>query len=147
MKYTNNTLSVGKKYFSALLIVLLFAFSSCNGGKKDDSNKKDAKTEVNSDDPDKIVDGIHVRTGFKDGEGVLVVANTCTVCHSSKLVIQNRMNKARWNETIKWMQETQGLWDLGENQKVIVDYLVKNYPITSKGRRERLRNIKWYDLK
>ena len=56
------------------------------------------------------------------------------------------MNKERWDATIRWMQETQNLWDLGENQEVIVNYLVKNYPVYSKGRRENLSQIEWYDL-
>jgi len=77
----------------------------------------------------------------------MTVVNNCTNCHSSKLVIQNRMNEDRWNATIKWMQETQNLWPLGDNQKIIVDYLVKNYPPVEKGRRASLTNINWYELK
>ena len=98
-------------------------------------------------DEDKIENGIHVRTGFIDDIGLMTVVNNCTNCHSSKLVIQNRMNKARWNATIMWMQETQNLWPLGDNQKIIVDYLVKNYPPIKKGRRENLTNTTWYELK
>ena len=98
-------------------------------------------------DEDKIENGIHVRTGLIDGEGLMTVINNCTNCHSSKLIIQNRMNTERWNETIKWMQETQNLWDLGKNQEIIVNYLVNNYPPKDKGRREILSNINWYKLK
>jgi len=74
------------------------------------------------------------------------VVNNCTSCHSSKLIIQNRMNTESWNATIKWMQETQNLWPLGKNQEVIVNYLVTNYPPKAKGRRENLSNIDWYEL-
>ncbi|MCK0191174.1 monoheme cytochrome C [Arenibacter sp. F20364] len=98
------------------------------------------------DDWDMIENGIHLRTGFKDGEGLMTVVNNCTNCHSAQLVIQNRMNEERWIETIRWMQKTQNLWDLGENEKVIVNYLVTNYPPKSKGRREALTNIEWYPL-
>ncbi len=56
------------------------------------------------------------------------------------------MNATRWNATIKWMQETQNLGDLGENQEVIVNYLVTNYPPKEIGRRENLNNIDWYEL-
>ena len=77
----------------------------------------------------------------------MIVVNNCTNCHSAKLVIQNRMNKERWNATIKWMQETQNLWDLGGNQEIIVNYLVSNYPPEEKGRRMNLSNIDWYALK
>jgi hypothetical protein len=99
------------------------------------------------DDFDKIENGIHVRTGFKDAEGLMTVVNNCTNCHSSRLVIQNRMNEERWIATIRWMQETQNLWDLGKNEAIIVNYLVTNYPPQKKGRREILRNISWYELK
>jgi hypothetical protein len=97
-------------------------------------------------DEDRIENGIHVRTGLVDAEGLMTVVNNCTNCHSSKLVTQNRMNTERWNATIKWMQETQNLWDLGRNQEVIVNYLVTNYPPKAKGRRAVLTEIDWYEL-
>lgn len=98
------------------------------------------------EDEDKIENGIHVRTGLIDADGLMTVVNNCTNCHSAKLVTQNRMNTERWNTTIKWMQETQNLWDLGENQKIIVNYLVTNYPPQAKGRRMNLTDIEWYEL-
>ena len=97
-------------------------------------------------DEDKIENDIHLHTGLKDAKGLMTVVNNCTNCHSAKLVIQNRMNKERWDATIRWMQETQNLWDLGDNQKVIVDYLVVNYPVMEKSRRENLTNISWYEI-
>lgn len=101
---------------------------------------------VPEEDYDKIENGIHLRTGFIDGEGLMETVNNCTNCHSSKLVIQNRMSKERWIATIRWMQKTQNLWDLGKNEEIIVDYLVKNYPVEKKGRRGALTNVEWYDL-
>jgi hypothetical protein len=98
------------------------------------------------DDFDKIENGIHVRTGLIEADGLMTVVNNCTNCHSAKLVTQNRMNAERWIATIKWMQETQNLWDLGKNEEIIVNYLVTNYPPKKKGRREVLSNIEWYDL-
>lgn len=98
------------------------------------------------EDEDKIENGIHIRTGFVEAKGLMTVVNNCTNCHSAQLVIQNRMNKERWIATIKWMQETQGLWDLGDNQEIIVNYLVTNYPPIDKGRRENLTNIVWYEI-
>ncbi|MDG2195037.1 MAG: monoheme cytochrome C [Polaribacter sp.] len=97
-------------------------------------------------DEDRIENGIHVRTGLIDAKGLMTVVTNCTNCHSAKLVTQNRMSAERWNATIKWMQETQNLWELGSNQKVIVEYLVANYPQKEKGRREHLMNINWYEL-
>jgi len=98
------------------------------------------------EDEDKIENGVHTRTGLVDAEGLMTVVNNCTNCHSAKLVTQNRMNAERWNETIKWMQKTQNLWDLGGNQEVIVNYLVANYPPIAKGRRMILKDIDWYKL-
>ncbi|MBT8244589.1 MAG: monoheme cytochrome C [Winogradskyella sp.] len=97
-------------------------------------------------DEDLIENGVHVRTGFIEAEGYTTVINNCTNCHSSKIVLQNRMSAERWNATIKWMQETQNLWDLGRNQEIIVNYLATNYPPIKKGRRMVLTNIEWYEL-
>lgn len=101
---------------------------------------------IEEEDSDRIENGIHVRTGLVDAEGLMTVVNNCTNCHSAKLVTQNRMNADRWHATIKWMQETQNLWDLGGNQEIIVNYLVSNYPPIAKGRRMTLTNIEWYEL-
>lgn len=111
------------------------------------SEPQASTTKVVEEDPNKIENGIHVRTGLVEAEGLMTVVNNCTSCHSSKLIIQNRMSAERWNATIRWMQETQNLGDLGENQQVIVNYLVTNYPPKIIGRRENLSNIDWYELK
>ena len=103
-------------------------------------------TEISEEDYDKIENGIHVRTGFVEGEGLMLVVNNCTNCHSAKLVTQNRMSKERWTATIRWMQETQNLWDLGKNEEPIVEYLATYYAPISKGRRQNLTTIEWYDL-
>jgi hypothetical protein len=110
------------------------------------SEPKTIATLPAKEDENRIENGIHVRTGFIEAEGLMTVVNNCTNCHSSKIILQNRMNTERWNSTIKWMQETQNLWDLGNNQEVIVNYLVTNYPPQAKGRRENLSNIDWYEL-
>ena len=99
-----------------------------------------------SEDPNKIVNGIHVRTGLVEGKGLMAVVNNCTNCHSAELVIQNRMNRERWISTIRWMQKTQNLWDLGDHEEEIIAYLVTNYPPIEKGRRVPLKNIDWYKL-
>lgn len=94
----------------------------------------------------KIENGIHVATGFLDGEGLTEVIQNCTNCHSAKLVTQNRMTKEGWVATIRWMQETQNLWDLGNQEEAIVNYLATNYAPQKKGRREVLTDIEWYSL-
>ena len=53
-----------------------------------------------------------------------VVEETCTPCHSAAIIAQNRMTRKRWDETITWMQNQQGLGDLSsETRHQILDYL------------------------
>ena len=53
-----------------------------------------------------------------------VVEATCTACHSAAIILQNRMSRKRWDETITWMQDEQGLMDLPPNTRnQILDYL------------------------
>jgi len=129
---------------SLLIVLFLWLFYKTYGTKKfvREADKPIETAAITTD----IVNGIHVRTGLKEGEGLMTVIGHCTACHSAQLIIQNRMNKEQWNATIRWMQETQNLWDLGDNQEVIVNYLVNNYPVVDKGRRENLKNIEWYIL-
>ena len=113
---------------------------------KTDAPQTELVTIPEEDDYDKVENGIHVRTGFIDAPGMMVTVQNCTNCHSAKLVMQNRMNEERWKSTIKWMQETQNLWDLGENEAVIINYLVTNYPPKKLGRRAVLTDIEWYQF-
>lgn len=93
-----------------------------------------------------VKNGIHLATGFKNDEGLQLVITNCTTCHSAKLVTQNRATKEGWISIIRWMQETQNLWDLGKNEATIVNYLAKHYAPEQKARREALKDIEWYDL-
>ena len=139
---TKKSRRIGFGFAIILLVVLLATYFFLIESNDKPEQIINVQTVSNSE----IVDGIHVRTGLKDGEGLMTVVANCTACHSAQLVIQNRMNKERWDATIRWMQETQNLWDLGDNQEVIVNYLVKNYPVNSKGRRSNLQDIEWYEL-
>jgi len=125
------------------VLMTYYVFDPNFSAFKDRTETATSLKEVNEDI---IENGIHVETGFVDAEGLMTVINNCTNCHSAKLVTQNRMSKEHWNATIRWMQETQNLWDLGLNQEIIVNYLVTNYPVEDTGRREKLTNITWYDL-
>ena len=132
-------------FFTFLIIIVLGFSIFLNEYYKEPIPEDYTITPVEVDE-DLIENGIHVRTGFVEDEGLMTVINNCTNCHSAKLVTQNRMSKERWIATIKWMQETQNLWDLGGNEEIIVNYLAKHYAPTKKGRREGLTNIEWYDL-
>lgn len=93
-----------------------------------------------------IVDGIDAETGLIADEHYQLVKTNCTACHSAKLVTQNRATRAGWESMIRWMQDTQKLWDLGSNEPLILDYLAKNYAPKKQGRRKNLENIEWYEL-
>ena len=131
---------------STVLILVGISAIYFYGPDESQEQLKEELQEQSEVDPELIENGMHVRTGLVAADGLQTVITNCTPCHSSKLIIQNRMGAEQWNATIRWMQKTQGLWDLGENQKVIVDYLVENYPPLEKGRRVPLTNIEWYAL-
>ena len=105
-----------------------------------------SKKELTDDDREKIVDGIHVLTGLKAAKGLEVVRANCTACHSAKLVTQNRASREGWEDMIDWMQATQGLWDLGDQEPIIVNYLAEHYGPQEIGRRANLEEIEWYVL-
>lgn len=135
-------------FFMAIATILVYVLIDPTLASFSSKNKEEyiAVTEVNDPDFDKIENGIHLRTGFVEDDGLMLVVNNCTNCHSAKLVTQNRMSKERWLATIRWMQETQNLWDLGKNEETIVNYLATNYAPTKKGRRQNLTEIEWYVL-
>ena len=93
-----------------------------------------------------IVDGIHVASGLVVDDGFIQVKATCLACHSAKLVTQNRATRDGWKKMIRWMQETQNLWDLGTNEDLILDYLAKHYAPDEAGRRPNLPTPTWYVL-
>ena len=154
-KYNNGAKQIRKLMASVFIIFMIAAtvlvYLLVDPTLSGFSAEKDVEeyTEVpkaETEDYDKIENGVHVRTGFVDGEGLMLVVNNCTNCHSAKLVTQNRMSRERWTATIRWMQETQNLWDLGGNEEPIVNYLATHYAPIQKGRRQNLTNIEWYEL-
>ena len=84
--------------------------------------------------------------GLIDDEGVQLVLQNCNSCHSTQFITQNRMTKAGWKSTIRWMQATQNLWDLGEDEALILTYLSENYAPSATGRRQSLVVEEWYTL-
>ncbi len=76
--------------------------------------------------------GLVIDTGFEQ------VRSQCMACHSTRLVAQNRSTREGWLQMIRWMQDTQGLWPLGDAEPVILDYLAKNYGPLESGRRRPL---------
>jgi hypothetical protein len=86
-------------------------------------------------------------TGLVVDKNLYMVKAQCTSCHSSKLIIANRFTRDGWKQKIRWMQEKHNLWDLGETEKQVLDYLEKYYPPGQPiARRAPLKDIKWYKL-
>ena len=130
----------------AVMLIMGYVLTHPEVLNANEAKEYEAIVKVEEVDPDRVENGIHVSTGFVAKDGYMKVVQNCTNCHSAKLVTQNRMSKEHWIATIKWMQETQNLWDLGKNEKIIVDYLAKYYAPNKKGRREILNCDDWYEL-
>lgn len=64
----------------------------------------------------------------------------CSVCHSLELPMAQRLDRANWEAVVDDMVEKFGAkWIVGEERRIIIDYLVENYgpdrPRSSDGRR------------
>jgi|SRR5690606_13353709 len=134
--------------FILIAIVLVGTYAYLSEGKNSKQEEVTTLPEdrVNIKLETRIKNKVHIPTGLAEGEGLTEVINNCTNCHSAKLITQNRMKREMWLEAIRWMQETQNLWDLGKNEEIILDYLSTHYAPEEKGRREPLTNIEWYTL-
>jgi hypothetical protein len=106
------------------------------------------RSRIADENWDKVVNGIHLRTGLHNDTNLQIIIGSCTSCHSSKLITQNKATREGWKSMITWMQETQGLGDLGTNEPIILNYLSKYYAPVETGRRKTLdvAEIEWYDL-
>lgn len=137
----------------ALLIIvlvilgLLFFFE-----EEEISQREDGFRDADAPIPEeqiggKIENGIHAETGLIEAEGLNLVIGHCTACHSAKIITQNAADREGWEKMIRWMQDTQNLWDLGEHEEIILDYLAENYAPKKRGRKPPLGEIEWYELK
>ena len=68
-------------------------------------------------------------SGLAIAPGFPLVKAYCTACHSAKLITQSGKSRDGWLESIRWMQRTQGLFELGPSEGEILDYLAANYGI------------------
>ena len=72
---------------------------------------------------------IDPETGLIKAPGFQTVKNNCTVCHSARTFAGRGYTRKVWLEQIRWMQESQGLWEFDEKtEKIILDYLETYYP-------------------
>lgn len=105
--------------FVALLVILVFGVANANAEEVDKE------------------------TGLIMDDNFPIVKKNCTICHSAKLILQNRADREGWSETIRWMQAEQGLRQFEpETEKRILDYLAEHYAPASALRRPPLQ-VDW----
>jgi hypothetical protein len=116
--------------FWALLTATFFTFSTVVESKRTIDKVSVSDTSKSKIDPE---------SGLKINLGWDKVKTNCTSCHSAKIIVSQRGNRATWLEMIRWMQKKQGLWELQpKTEKIILDYLSNNYPPLDAGRRANL---------
>ncbi len=72
----------------------------------------------------RLQQAIDPATGFIMAENWDLVRSNCTVCHSARLITQQRASRRGWTDMIRWMQATQNLWQFDKLTEVkILDYL------------------------
>lgn len=75
-------------------------------------------------------------TGLILEKGWELVRDHCTHCHSGAQITRQRGNRKMWLDSIRWMQKTQGMWELEPAvEMAILDYLEKNYAPSERSRR------------
>lgn len=117
------------------------------------SFRESTTTRQSGTQPSSMADTLKIdaESGLVDAPTLMMVKSQCTACHSSKLILQHRFTRAGWTERIRWMQKYHKLWDLGESERVVLDYLEKYYgpsAVQAKAayRRAPLKDVQWYKL-
>lgn len=129
-----------------VLITAIAAFYLYEEDKNESKGNPEYSDPTGAKEVGQLEKSIDSVSGFIQAPGLRETIVNCTSCHSAQLVTQNRMTKEGWLSTIRWMQKTQNLWDLGENEPIILEYLATNYAPVEKGRRENLKVEEWYVL-
>ena len=76
--------------------------------------------------------------GLPPGEGRDEVFGLCGACHSMKLVTQQGLSRATWEEVLELMVEEQEMAELEpEDEVLVLDYLAKFYGPDRLARRMR----------
>src|SRR5688572_3456093 len=120
---------------AAILVMLVLSINTSLSGQQPTAIKTFAtKSSV-------IADSVDKQTGLILAPGYTLVKQNCIRCHSPKLITDKRATRDGWLATIRWMQQTQGLGNLGKAEPEILDYLAKHYAPTYEGRRPPLKNI------
>ena len=66
--------------------------------------------------------------GLPAGKGQEETFFSCTACHSSAIIMEQRLNRRVWDEVLTWMVDEKGMPALEAPQRAIVlDYLVRHF--------------------
>lgn len=139
--------------FSLSLLVLagvgFLLFNPGSSGGDDPESIQKLGTEPGSPNGNGAIpsDSNSAEAELIEAEGYRLVQAHCSGCHSLKLVTQNRANREGWKAMIEWMQETQNLWDLGNQEEPILQYLAKHYGPGEFSRRKNLQVDSWYEYR
>ena len=122
-----------------LISVLIFGISACQTVRQATVAEME-EVNVSTKDTD-VATGLYLDPNLKH------VQAHCTGCHSAKLITMNRFTREGWKEKIVWMQQTQKLWDLGDAEPLVLDYLAKYYAPEERPLRRQPLDVKtWYEL-
>ncbi|RIA55225.1 hypothetical protein [Dichotomicrobium thermohalophilum] len=68
-----------------------------------------------------------------EGENKDLVYGVCSGCHSVNLVMQQGMTRKKWDSTLEWMYEQQGMPRLDEEtESKVLDYLAEHFNVEQK---------------
>lgn len=66
--------------------------------------------------------------GLPPGPGQEETLYLCSACHSIKLVTQQTLSRKRWDKTLEWMVEEQGMPEPEPDERArILNYLAEHY--------------------
>lgn len=67
--------------------------------------------------------------GLPPGPGREEVYYICTGCHSIRMVTQQGLSRSRWDDTLEWMVEEQGMDEIEDvaTRSLVLDYLTEHF--------------------
>jgi hypothetical protein len=141
-----------RKMNIAIILFILVAIWLIAGGPdfiiRQDKNpnstsEKEITTASNPHIDSKIIDE---ETGLIMDANLEVVVVNCIACHSAHLITYTSADSSQWHDMIKWMQQTQGLWDLGNDEKSIIEYLSQHYGPSNRQNQSEEITTTWHEI-
>lgn len=108
--------------FAFLLCAAMFVASAIAGGSFAQTQQQRTFTPTD-ESPDDL----------PAGSGREETFYACTACHGFKIVAQQGLSRAQWDDSLNWMTTKHGMNAIeGDDRKIILDYLEQHYPPRSK---------------